>query len=80
MNVLDIKSDIKDKNFWGMLLWIMIVTYGICRLLQGNWLPNFYYDDKENKIETGRILTSMKEFEILQPDKAVEFEINKKAE
>ena len=61
-----------------MLLWIMIVTYGICRLLQGNWLPNFYYDDKENKIVTGRILTSMKEFEILQTDKAVEFEINKK--
>lgn len=75
---MDIKNDIKDKNFWGMLLWIMIVTYGICRLLQGNWLPNFYYDDKENKIVTGRILTSMKEFEILQPDKAVEFEINKK--
>ena len=31
----DIKNDIKNKNFWGMLLWIMIVTYGICRLLQG---------------------------------------------
>ena len=80
MNVLDIKNNIKDKNFWGMLLWIMIVTYGICRLLQGNWLPNFYYDDKENKIVTGRILTSMKEFEILQPNKAVEFEINKKTQ
>lgn len=75
---MDIKNDIKNKDFWGMLLWIMIVTYGICRLLQGNWLPNFYYDDKENKIVTGRILTSMKEFEILQPNKAVEFEINKK--
>lgn len=78
MNVLDIKNNIKDKNFWGMLLWIIIVTYGICRLLQGNWLPNFYYDKNENKIVTGRILTSMKEFEILQPNKAVEFEINKK--
>ena len=78
VRILDIKNDIKNKDFWGMLLWIMIVTYGICRLLQGNWLPNFYYDDKENKIVTGRILTSMKEFEILQPNKAVEFEINKK--
>lgn len=78
VRTLDIKNDIKNKDFWGMLLWIMIVTYGICRLLQGNWLPNFYYDDKENKIVTGRILTSMKEFEILQTDKAVEFEINKK--
>lgn len=78
MNVLDIKNNIKDKNFWGMLIWIIGVTYGICRVLQGNWLPNFYYDKHENKIVTGRILTSMKEFEILEPDKAVEFEINKK--
>ena len=80
VRILDIKSDIKNKDFWGMLLWIMIVTYGICRLLQGNWLPNFYYDKHENKIVTGRILTSMKEFEILQPGKAVEFEINKKTQ
>lgn len=80
MNVLDIKNNIKDKNFWGMLIWIIGVTYGICRVLQGNWLPNFYYDKHENKIVTGRILTSMKEFEILQPDKAVEFEINKKTQ
>lgn len=78
MNVLDIKNDIKNKDFWFVLIWIIGVTYGLCRVLQGNWLPNFYYDDKENKIVTGRILTSMKEFEILEPDKAVEFEINKK--
>ena len=78
MNVLDIKNDIKNKDFWFVLIWIIGVTYGLCRVLQGNWLPNFYYDDKENKIVTGRILTSMKEFEILEPDKAIEFEINKK--
>ena len=78
MNVLDIKNYIKNKDFWFVLIWIIGVTYGLCRVLQGNWLPNFYYDDKENKIVTGRILTSMKEFEILEPDKAVEFEINKK--
>lgn len=80
MNVLDIKNDIKNKDFWFVLIWIIGVTYGLCRVLQGNWLPNFYYDDKENKIVTGRILTSMKEFEILQPDKAIEFEINKKTQ
>lgn len=74
VNVLDIKN----KDFWFVLLWIMIVTYGICRLLQGNWLPNFYYDNNENKIVMGRILTSMKEFEIFMPNKAVEFEVNKK--
>lgn len=88
MNVLDIKNDIKNniknniknKDFWFVLIWIIGVTYGLCRVLQGNWLPNFYYDDKENKIVTGRILTSMKEFEILEPDKAIEFEINKKTQ
>lgn len=80
MNVLDIKNDIKNKDFWFVLILIIGVTYGLCRVLQGNWLPNFYYDDKENKIVTGRILTSMKEFEILEPDKAIEFEINKKTQ
>lgn len=74
VNVLDIKS----KDFWFELFGVVLSTWVICMVLIGNWLPNFYYDDKENKIVTGRILTSMKEFEILQPDKAVEFEINKK--
>ena len=74
VNVLDIKS----KDFWFELFGVILSTWVICMVLIGNWLPNFYYDKHENKIVTGRILTSMKEFEILQPDKAVEFEINKK--
>lgn len=74
VNVLDIKS----KDFWFELFGVILSTWVICMILIGNWLPNFYYDKHENKIVTGRILTSMKEFEILQPDKAVEFEINKK--
>lgn len=74
VNVLDVKS----KDFWFELFGVVLSTWVICMVLIGNWLPNFYYDDKENKIVTGRILTSMKEFEILEPDKAVEFEINKK--
>ena len=74
VNVLDVKS----KDFWFELFGVVLSTWVICMVLIGNWLPNFYYDKHENKIVTGRILTSMKEFEILQPDKAVEFEINKK--
>lgn len=76
VNVLDVKS----KDFWFELFGVVLSTWVICMVLIGNWLPNFYYDDKENKIVTGRILTSMKEFEILEPDKAVEFEINKKTQ
>ena len=76
VNVLDIKS----KDFWFELFGVILSTWVICMVLIGNWLPNFYYDKHENKIVTGRILTSMKEFEILQPDKAVEFEINKKTQ
>ena len=74
VNVLDIKS----KDFWFELFGVILSTWVICMVLIGNWLPNFYYDKHENKIVIGRILTSMKEFEILQPDKAVEFEINRK--
>lgn len=69
---------VKNKDFFILLFWFGFVTVGISLVAKGNWIPSFYYDNKEVKWATGQLLTSMKEIEILLPDKIIKFDTNKK--